>query len=283
MGGVVLGATDPIFFEVRDPDATSAVGMQKPNSEYYYYRSVRNQIIVFMSLFKNMKIVDINETDTDTLNSSTETKIDIVYTPKERKLIEQLYENNDPFGLLDNKVPKFSVSINSITYDQTRALNYFRTRRIKSNSQQWQDRMPIPYDIGINLSILAKYEEHIHQISENIVPYMSPYIIVKIKENITNLELIPRELRIDFDGNVNREIPLEWLETERREVRGNLNFTIRGWIYKPLSEQPGPILTIPIRFFKKEDFDLENSLFDETQVTADDILDSSEITGPNWG
>jgi len=256
--------------------------MRRPNDEYYYYRSVRNQIIVFMSLFHGMKVIDVPQDNDDTVDGSVETAIDITYTPKERKLIERLYEHTNPDSMYDQKVPRFSVSITGITYDQTRALNYFRTRRIKQNSEQYNDRMPIPYDIGINLSILAKYEEHIHQISENIVPFMAPYILVKIKENITNLELIPRELRIDFDGNINRDIPIEWADTERRLVHGDLNFTIRGWIYKPLSEQPGPILSIPIRFFKKDDFDLTNSLWPTTGVTADDITDIADITGPNW-
>lgn len=258
------------------------MAMRKPNDQYYYYTSVRNQVIVFMSLFHGMKVIDTPADSDDTLDGSVTTNIDITYTPKERKLVEQLYEHTDPDSMYDQKVPRFSVSISSITYDQNRALNYFRTRRMKQNSKQWNDRMPIPYDIGMNLSILSKYESHIHQISENIVPFMAPYIIVKIKENIENLNLVPRELRIDFDGNVNRDIPIEWGDTERRIVKGDLNFIIKGYIYKPISEQPGPILRIPIRFFKKDDFDINTSLYDETSVTAEDIQNGSEISGPNW-
>jgi len=257
------------------------MAMRRPNDSYYYYRSVRNQVIVFMSLFTGMKVVDTPLDNEDTVDGSVETLIDITYTPKERKLVEQYYEHTSPDSMYDQKVPRFSVSISGITYDGTRALNYFRTRRIKQNSEQWNDRMPIPYDIGMNLGILAKYESHIHQISENIVPFMAPYIIVRIKENITNLELIPRELRIDFDGNINRDIPIEWADTERRIVRGDLNFVIKGWIYKPLAQTPGPILRIPIRFFKREDFDTDH-LFDSTEVTSDDILNVADITGPNW-
>jgi len=258
------------------------MAMRTPNQEYYYYKSVRNQVVVFMSLFHHMKVIDSPDNSDATLTETAETDIDITYTPKERKLIEQLYEHTNPDSMYDQKVPRFSVSISSITYDPSRTLNYFRTRRIKQNAEQWNDRMPIPYDIGMNLSILAKYESHIHQISENIVPFMAPYIIVRIKENVDYLELVPRELRIDFDGNINREIPIEWEDTERRLVRGNLNFVIRGWIYKPISEQPGPILHIPIRFFKKDDFDLNNSLFDQTEVSASDLQNDTLITGPNW-
>ena len=257
------------------PLATTS--MQKPNDSYFYYNSVRNQVIVFMSLFKGMKVVDEANVMDDTLNDAKETNIDITYAPKERKLIEQTYEKLLPDSMYDTKVPKFSVSISSITYDGARALNFFRKRRIKSrvssdeNSSLYRDRMPIPYDIGMTLSIIAKYEEHIHMISENIVPYVAPYLIVRIKENINYLDLIPRELRIDFDGNVNRDIPIVWADTERRTVKSELAFTIKGWIYKPMAQASGPILHIPISFFKTDDFN-----------TDIELLDYTEVSGPNW-
>ena len=247
------------------------MAMRTPNQEYYYYNAVRSQIIVFMSLFKNMKVVDEDRDGDDTLETLTETPIDIIYAPQERKLLEQTYESLSPDSQYDMKVPMFSVSIGSIDYDDTRALNFYRQRRIKQNSSQYNDRMPIPYNIGMTLAIVAKYETHIHQIAENIVPFIAPYIIVRIKENVNTLAQIPRELRIDFDGSIGRDIPIEYLDTDRRTVRGELNFIIRGWIYKPITDQPGPILHIPIRFFSKEDFDINTSLWDET-----------EVSGPNW-
>jgi hypothetical protein len=224
-----------------------------------------------MSLFKSMSVVDEIRNSDNTLTEVKETPIDIIYTPQERKALEKKYEYLDPDSQYDMKVPVFSVSINSISYDDTRALNYYRTRRIKQNPKQYNDRMPIPYNIGMTLAIVAKYETHIHQISENIVPFIAPYVVVKIKENVNTLNQVPRELKIDFDGSINRDIPIEWLDTDRRTVKGELNFTIRGWIYKPLSDQPGPILHIPIRFFKSADFDINTSLFDQT-----------EVSGPNW-
>ena len=261
------------------PSPSNCDNMQKPNENYYYYNSVRSQVIVFMSLFKNMKVVDEATMHTDdTMTNIKETNIDIIYTPKERKLIDQTHESLIPSSMYDTKVPRFSVSISSINYDQTRVLNYYRKRRIKQfidddgNVSMARDRMPIPYDIGINLSILAKYEEHIHMISENIVPYIAPYIIVKIRENPKFLPLIPRELRIDFDGNVNRDIPISWGDTERRTVKTDLSFVIKGWIYKPLYKAPGPILNIPISIFKTIDFNKDDM----------ELLSYTEVSGPNW-
>ena len=248
--------------------------MRKPNQEFYYYNSIRNQVLVFMSLFKGMKVVDIEDSDDSisTLPGGVETDIDIVYASKERKYLEQIYDNQSPSSRYDTKVPRFSCSITSIGFDQERVLNTYRKRRIKRDLRQFEDKMPIPYNIGMNLDILAKYEGHIHQITENIVPFLSPYVIVKVKENVDYLQDVPRELRIDFSGDVNRDISLDWLDTEKRIVRGSLDFTIKGWIYKPVVENSGgPILHIPINFFNISD-DLDDAV----------IIDNTEVIGPNW-
>jgi hypothetical protein len=248
--------------------------MQKPNQEYFYYNSIRNSIIVFMSLFRNLKVVDVID-DNNTVPETKETLIDITYTPKERMYYESIYEKLNPTSYFDTKVPALSVGISTIGYDPTRALNFYRTRRIKqgskSSSTQYNDRMPIPYNINVSLFILAKYEGHIFQIAENIIPYIAPFVIVKIKENISTLKEVPRELRIDFSGDIGREIPLEYENQERRIIRSQLDFTIRGFIYKPLTQAPGPILHIPINFYK-------NPEMDEIR----DFIDSTEVTGPNW-
>lgn len=246
------------------------MSMRKPNTEYFYYNSVRFQIIAFMSIFRNMKVVDDDRNTDSTLTPPKETFIDLIYAPQERRNIEETYEKLRPDSQYDMKVPMFSFSINSISYDDTRALNYYRTRRIKQNSKQYNDRMPIPYNIGMTMAIIAKYESHVHQITENIVPFIAPYVIIKIKENYVYLDQIPRELKIDFDGNIERDIPIEYLDTDRRFIRANLNFIIRGWIYKPIREAPGPILHIPITFFKREDFN------------PSQIYDFTEVIGPNW-
>lgn len=248
--------------------------MQKPNTEYYYYNSVRNQVIAFMSLFRNLKVVDVID-ENDTTPVTKETMIDITYTPKERMYYESLYEKTNPSSFFDNKVPALSVAISTISYDPTRALNFYRTRRIKqqakSNSTQFGDRMPLPYNINMNLFILAKYEGHILQIAENIVPFISPFVIIRIKENIAILKEIPRELRIDFSGDIGREIPIEWDNQDRRIIKGQLDFTIKGFIYKPISPTPGPILHIPITFYKNPEMD-----------EIKDFLDFTEVIGPNW-
>lgn len=244
--------------------------MQKPNTEYYYYNSIRNQIIVFMSIFRNMKVVDLQD-DNESIPTAKESMIDLTYAPKERTYYEAIYQKLNPSSEFDSKTPAFSVAVSSITYDPTRALNFYRTRRIKENSAQFNDRMPLPYNITMNLFILSRYEGHIFQIAENIVPFVSPFIIVKIKENISYLKEIPREVRIDFAGDITRDIPIEYADTERRIVKGQLDFVLKGFIYKPLTQAPGPILHIPIKFY-------DNPTMDEVK----DLIDQTEVIGPNW-
>lgn len=244
--------------------------MRLPNQEYYYYNSIRNQIIVFMSIFRNLKVIDIQDGD-ESIPTTKETIIDINYTPKERMYYEATYEKLMPSSYFDNKTPAFAVAVSSITYDPTRALNFYRTRRIKQNSLQYNDRVPIPYNLSMNLFILSRYEGHIFQIAENIVPFVSPFIIVKVKENISLLKEIPREIRIDFVGDINREVSIEYQDTEKRIIKGQLDFVVKGFIYKPIAQEPGPILHIPINFYDQPTMD-----------DVKDLIDHTEVIGPNW-
>jgi len=256
--------------------------MQQPNEEYFYHRAIRSQVIAFMMLFNHMKVVDeINDGETGI--SLKETPIDITYSPKERIAIDQVYQYSQTY--YNTNVPKFTVGINSITYDSSRALNFYRKRRIKQNTQQYSDRMPVPYNIGVSLHMLSKFEGHINQIVENIAPFFSPYIIMRMKENYKELPDIPRELKIDFSGDVQRDIPIQWSDIERRNIRAQMDFTIRGWLYRPLEEQAGPIYRIPIRLWRSaEDIECVNGESSETikMDCYDGLLDSMVVTGPNY-
>lgn len=244
--------------------------MRKPNTDYYYYNSIRNSIIAFMSIFRNMKVVDTQD-DNETVPVAKESFIDLTYAPKERTYYEALYQKLYPSSDFDSKTPAFAVAVSAITYDPSRALNFYRTRRIKQNSSQYNDRMPLPYNITMNLFILSRYEGHIFQIAENIVPFVSPFVIIRVKENISYLKEIPREIRIDFTGDINREVSIEYENNEKRIVRGQLDFVVKSFIYKPLSQDPGPILHIPINFYNQPTMDEVNALVDQT-----------EVSGPNW-
>lgn len=231
-------------------------------------------MLVFMSMFTNMKVVDQDpfRDNHNTLPDTIETPIDITYTPRERLSIEKDYDAQRPASDFDTMVPRFACSISSITYDPTRALNFYRQRRIRSNLQQYQDRMPVPYNIGVNLDVLCKYEVHLHQIVENIVPYFSPYILIRIKENLDLLTDTPREIKIDFSGDAIRDIPIDYADVEKRIIKGQLSFVIRGWIYKPMNERNGLILNIPISFW--------NHPVDRDVL--ENLLCSFEVSGPNW-
>lgn len=223
-----------------------------------------------MSIFRNMKVVDLQD-ENESIPVAKESMIDITYAPKERTYYEAMYQKLSPASEFDSKVPAFAVALSSISYDPTRSLNFYRTRRIKQNSSQYNDRMPLPYNLTMNLFILSRYEGHIFQVAENIVPFISPFIIVKVRENISYLKEIPREIRIDFSGDITRDIPIEYADTERRIVKGQLDFVLKGFIYKPITSAPGPIMHIPINFY-------DNPTMDETK----DLIDHTEVTGPNW-
>lgn len=257
--------------------------MQRPNDSYNHYNAIKNQIILFMSLFTKMKVIDIAQGDeTDpTLNHYKESMIDIVYTPKERKFYDLDYEHRKPDIQFFMKLPKLSITLENLSYDPERALNFYRRRRIRSNqgaqcsnTTQHRDRMPIPYNLQMSMDIFVNYEDHLFQIIENITPFFSPYIIIRRKETVEDiLTDVPRELKVEFDGNVTRNVTAEYGDTDRRVIRATMTFTIRGWIYKQIERTPGPIDHISVFFLKNIDMERDHPA---------NFLDLVEVFGPNW-
>lgn len=261
--------------------------MQRPNTTWNYQEAIKNQVIMFLSLFTNLKVVDIESSDETgaesggTISEYRESKVDIIYTPFERKAINEMYRNHTPDISFFTKLPKISVSLENITYDAERALNFYRRRRIRtnqgaqcSNTVQYRDRMPIPYNLQMNMDIWTNYETHLFQIIENICPFFSPYIVIRKKEtNESILTETPRELKVDFDGSVSRNVTFEYGDVDRRVIKSSMSFTIRGWLYKQLEQTPGPVDHIKVFFLKN--IDLERDL-------PANFLDMVEVYGPNW-
>ena len=92
--------------------------------------------------------------------------------------------------------------------------------------------MPVPYDIQIALSIFVKNADDGAQILEQIVPYFRP-------EFTTSVNLIP-EMSLSADTpiilqDISIEDTYEGDLVTRRSLIWNLNFTIRAFLFGPIT------------------------------------------------
>ena len=122
-------------------------------------------------------------------------------------------------------------------------LNYAANRKLPSsikhskanrgdNSTLTTQRIPVPYDIQFTLSIFVKNADDGTQILEQILPYFQP--------EWTNSVRLSPELDLVYDvpvilNDVNVEDTYEGDFAARRALIWNLNFTMKGFMFGPIS------------------------------------------------
>lgn len=197
------------------------------NNDIFYHATIRKTIVAFGSLFSDIKITrESPEGDSQTIS------IPISYAPKEKWIVRI---DQDP--TLDKHVyttlPRMSFEITNYNYDATRKTN--RTNYITcadENGNLTRTYAPVPYNIDISLYVLTKTTEDGLQIIEQILPFFMPEFTLAIKalpesNVITDIPVILNSLDVvdDYDGDFQT----------RRFVTHTLNFTLKTWMFGPVT------------------------------------------------
>ena len=98
----------------------------------------------------------------------------------------------------------------------------------------WADNQPTPYDFTFSMQILTESMDDWCQIIENILPYFSPAVYLRVKE-FAFLD-IERDLQMSL-SNISTDFLMEQGEEEKRYVNGNVDFTVKGVLYKPIKNE----------------------------------------------
>lgn len=170
--------------------------------------------------------------------SQEEIQVRYLFSPKQRVLYDIANQSQNL------TLPVVAVSINSISRDNERVFNKiagFYTNRTKEESQSGSTsaylRTPVPINISVSMSILTKFQSDMDQILSNFVPYNDPYIILSWKvPDAANLS-IPQEIRSEvlWSGDVNLQYPTDIANSDKYRIIGDTSFTIKGWLFKDLS------------------------------------------------
>ena len=196
----------------------------------FYHGTLRKFVVVFGNMFNGIYVQRFNSS-----NERVQTlKIPISYGPKEKFLIRLAQDPN-----LDQDV---AISLPRMGFEMI-GLNYAANRKLPSsikhskvnrqdNSNLTTQRIPVPYDIQFTLSIFVKNADDGTQILEQILPYFQP--------EWTNSVRLQPELDLVYDvpvilNDVNVEDTYEGDFTARRALIWNLNFTMKGFMFGPIS------------------------------------------------
>lgn len=167
---------------------------------HFYHATVRRFVSVFGTLFNNISVVRKDSAG----NVMSIVKVPLAYGPKEKFLVRIDEEKDLTVPAVAIKLPRMSFEILNITYDTQSKLN-------KNNKIRVDDKLYYtfsPYNISLNLSIIAKNQDDALQIIEQIIPYFQPDYTVTIKEGISAsvktdipITLSSIDMQEDYEGD----------------------------------------------------------------------------------
>lgn len=224
---------------------------------------IKDLMIQFVAAFDNVIIKRYNSIREE----QDQIQVRYVYSPKQRVLFDIVNRSQNL------TLPVIAVSINSVSRDNDRVFNKiagFYTNKTQTESNRGSTsaymRTPVPVNISVNMSILAKYQSDMDQIISNFVPYNDPYIIISWKVPESAGLSIPQEIRSEilWDGNLNMTYPTDINASDKYRISADTSFTIKGWLFKDLSKN-----AVSNIFFIDNNFNLDTSFSSLTSFNAD--------------
>jgi len=197
---------------------------------------IKDLLIQFVAAFDDIIIKRFN----DKREEVNKIQVRYVYSPKQRVLYDIVNRSQNL------TLPVVAVSIASVSRDNERVFNklagfYFNKTSSETDrgATSAHIKAPVPVNIGINMSIISKYQSDMDQILSNFVPYNDPYIVISWKiPNEAKLS-VPQEIRSEilWDGNISLKYPEDMGANEKYRLTADTTFIIKGWLFKDLNAQ----------------------------------------------
>ncbi|MGA1046381.1 MAG: tail sheath stabilizer and completion protein [Minisyncoccia bacterium] len=199
--------------------------------EYFYHEILRRTLISFGSLFNNISIKHVNNSD----QVVSVIKVPLAYGPTQKFLarLNQSPNLNKPVQIT---LPRMSFEFTGLTYDPSRkstTTQTFTSKSISDGTDIKKVYLPVPYNMQFELSIMSKLNDDALQIVEQILPYFQPAytMTVDLVETINETRDIPVILenitmQDDYEGDFNT----------RRVLIYTLRFTAKTYLFGPISK-----------------------------------------------
>ena len=228
-----------------------------------YSFEVKDLMTQFVAAFDNVIIKRYNKDRVP----EEQIQVRYLYSPKQRVLYDIVNTSQNL------TLPVVSVSISNVSRDNERVFNkiagfYVNKTNVETDrgSTSAYLRTPVPINIGVNMSIVTKYQSDMDQIISNFVPYNDPYIVISWKIPAAVQLAVPQEIRSEvlWDGSINMSYPTDINASEKYRIVADTSFTIKGWLFKDLSKN-----AVENIFFIDNNFNLDTSFSSITSFDAD--------------
>lgn len=196
---------------------------------YFYNEVFRKTVIAFGTLFNNIEIRRSNNGVVEAL------KVPLGYGNQQKWLarIRQIGNLQDSKKSAAITLPRMAFEMTTISYDPSRKVSPTQQIRGADGKTAY---MPVPYNIGFQLSVITKNQDDALQIVEQILPYFQPFfsITVNVLPEIGEKKDFPVVLN-DVDYKDEYEGDYE----ERRTLIYTLSFTVKTYVYGPVTDNSG--------------------------------------------
>ena len=220
-----------------------------------FHFEIKNLLTQFVAAFDDTVISRFDK------NRNAKSNIDVryVFAPKQRVMYDIVNKAQNI------TLPVVAINLDSISRDESRVFNKLtgglvpstQSENAKSSSKFL---MPVPVNLEVSMSILARYMQDVDQIISNFVPYNNPYIILTWK--------VPEEYGANYDqeirsevlwsGSLNYSTPTDTTYSEKFRISVDTSFTIKGWLFPEEKDTVGNIYKIDNNFIA---VDLQNRIY----------------------
>jgi hypothetical protein len=239
--------------------------------EYSYNFEIKDLLTQFIAAFDD---VVIKRYDKDR-NPKENIEVRYILAPKQRVMYDIV---NKAQNLT---LPVVACNITSISRDTTRVFNKLDSLYNKTGDRSRTNLlMPIPINIEVSMSILARYLQDMDQILSNFIPYNNPYIIISWKEpTIIDSQTVEIRSEVLWNGSISLTEPTDLSYSDKFRVVADTSFTIKGWLFRNKNELSNQIYFIDTNFIStRGNFIVADTNYETFFNSLSDVTDTFTLS-----
>jgi hypothetical protein len=211
--------------------------------------------MLFASIFDEMEVWDFDAEG----KAVGRTPVPVKLTYKEKVISMLLNGNtNNPYRLRDNEniLPMVSIQWTGAQLDKERMrgmrekrhiyLEYADTGEGKPDTKQHMDMQTVPYKLTFEVTLWAKYVDHLVQMAENIDAFIHPEIYLEYYEKGLGIGRKIRVIKTNESIHLNPDLPDN--ELRSKFVTWSYTFEVECNLYKPENPVGKPIKRVVVRY-----------------------------------
>lgn len=238
----------------------------EPN-EFYYDEQIKKFVLQFMAIFTGMQVrvgrlrtgatIDVSDPTCEDPNATSPQEeykesrlisVPVHYGDKDRVVAALLADNTQTKPI---RLPAMSVVIKGIALGKDRFHGTGIERRnaytpvgglVPDDTKVVHQRMPVPYDLTMELAIYVSNTEQHFQLLEQIFLLFDPKLNIQATDGVFDWTRLTQVTLDDIGMNNNYPIG-----TDRRIIQSELTFTMPVWISAPADVRKNIIEKIYLR------------------------------------